>query len=101
MRFTQQGLFLFGGPSLMQAVPRQFVLATAAERRTTLRVTTAVTSTGRAVDQALVRGGGRRSTAYPARVFLALTDGAAETVQNSIADRGSCPQHHASNRVAC
>jgi hypothetical protein len=35
-------------------VPRQFVLATAAELRSTLRVTTAVTSTGRAVDQALV-----------------------------------------------
>jgi hypothetical protein len=66
--------------------PRQFVLATAAQRRSTLRVTTAVTSTGRAVDQALV-GVGRLNTAYPARVFVAPLGGAAE-VQHSIADRG-------------
>ena len=42
--------------------------------------TAAVTSIGRAVDRALV-GVGRRSTAYPARGFVAPLDRAAETVQ--------------------
>ena len=61
MRFTQ------GSNNGSCAVPRQFVLATTARKRGTLRVTTAVTSIGRAVIRPCV--GATQLTAFSARAL--------------------------------